>query len=206
MSDDWFRNTTWDVETAQRFDQKLHRARRKEQYLRIQACTLAPTHPDVALELLDRYFALPDDFDHAQAYVDRATALRALGRLDEAVAAYEKALAREVEFPNLQTQAYLDLPFLIATTPMPNRYDRALELLERHKDRLTFPIDHFRWNAACALVLAAGADLTGAVGNARRALEAARQGTSGFKYHATVGLVGTEHEALIAKLEALVDA
>ena len=67
MSDDWFRNTTWNDDVARRFEEKLRRARRKEQYLRIQACTLATTYPHVALDLLERYFALSDDFGHAQA-------------------------------------------------------------------------------------------------------------------------------------------
>ena len=89
MSADWFRNTTWDGIIERAFDEKLRRARRKEQYLRIQACTLARSHPEVALKLLDRYFELQDDFDHAQAHVDRATALLALGRVGEALAAYE---------------------------------------------------------------------------------------------------------------------
>jgi len=84
MADDWFRNRDWNAPIARRFEEKLHRARRKEQYLRIQACTLASSHPMVALELLDRYFGMTDDFDHAQAYVDKATALKALGRIEEA--------------------------------------------------------------------------------------------------------------------------
>ena len=73
---DWFRNTTWNASVEQAFDDKLRRARRQEQYLRVQVCTLARSHPDVALKLLDRYFALPNDFDHAQAHVDRASATR----------------------------------------------------------------------------------------------------------------------------------
>ena len=85
---EWFRNTTWNASIERAFDDKLRRARRKEQYLRIQACTLARLHPDVALKLLDRYFALPNDFDHAQAHVDRATAYLALGRVAEALTAY----------------------------------------------------------------------------------------------------------------------
>ena len=109
MGADWFRNTTWSEAVERTFNEKLQRARRKENYLRIQACTLARSHPDVALRLLDRYFSLKDDFDHAQAYVDRATALLTLGRIDEAVESYSAALAREVVFPNLLTQAYLGL-------------------------------------------------------------------------------------------------
>jgi len=41
MADEWFRNVSWDVSIARRFEEKLARARKKEQYLRIQACTLA---------------------------------------------------------------------------------------------------------------------------------------------------------------------
>src|SRR5687768_6384776 len=107
MSDDWFRDRDWNDAIARRFDEKLRRARRKAQYLRIQASTLARTHPNAALELLDRYFQLPDDFDHAQAHVDRAMAYQALGRIEDAVRAYEAALTREEVFPQLLTQAYL---------------------------------------------------------------------------------------------------
>src|SRR5262245_14257718 len=91
---DWFRNTRWNASIEQAFDDKLRRARRKEQYLRIQASMLARSHPDAALALLARYFELPNDFDHAQAHVDRATAYLALGRVADAVGAYEAALER----------------------------------------------------------------------------------------------------------------
>lgn len=52
---DWFRNSNWNdaIETA--FFAKLRRARSKAQYLKIQACTLAEKHPEVALRLLDQY-------------------------------------------------------------------------------------------------------------------------------------------------------
>ncbi|MFO1465449.1 MAG: hypothetical protein U1F35_03250 [Steroidobacteraceae bacterium] len=96
---DWFRNATWNASIEQTFEDKFRRARRKEQYLRIQACTLAHSHPDVALRLLDRYFTLPNHSDHAQAHVDRATAYLALGRVADALAAYEDALTRESAFP-----------------------------------------------------------------------------------------------------------
>ena len=115
MASEWFRNTTWNESVERAFDEKLRRARRKEQYLRIQAGMLARSHPEVTLKLLDRYFQLPDDFDHALAHVERAEALIQLGRTSEAIAAYEAALAREATFPKLRTQAYLDLPYLIAT-------------------------------------------------------------------------------------------
>jgi tetratricopeptide (TPR) repeat protein len=203
MSADWFRNMSWDDAIERVFDEKLRRARRKEQYLRIQACTLARSHPEVALKLLDRYFELDDDFDHAQAHVDRATALLALGRVDEALAAYEAALAREAVFPTLQSQAYLDLPYIVATRAVRDQYMRALELLGQHESRLMFPVDHFRWHAAHALIVAATGE-TGPVRNhAERALQAASRDQSGFRYHPSVGLVTPQYEAVVKKLKTL---
>lgn len=203
MSDDWFRNTTWDDAIERAFEEKLRRARRKEQYLRIQACTLARSCPEVALKLLDRYFELPDDFDHAQGYVDRATALLTLGRVEEALSAYEAALARESEFPNLQTQAYLDLPYVVANCGIQEWYGRALELLLLHESRLMFPVDRFRWNAARALIAAATGEPDSARIHAERALEAASRDQSGFRYHPSVGLVTSQYDEVVGKLKAL---
>jgi tetratricopeptide (TPR) repeat protein len=107
---DWYRNTVWNDQISNLFFTKLARARDKSQYLRIQASTLAPAHPEVALELLRRYFALGEHFDQAQAYVDQATAYVALGEQQRAVEAYERAHARERKFPNARTPAVIDLP------------------------------------------------------------------------------------------------
>jgi tetratricopeptide (TPR) repeat protein len=201
MSDHWYRNTTWDHSIEQAFEAKLRQARDKEQYLRIQACTLVRSHPDVALELLNRYFALPNDFDHAQAHVDRATALVSLGRIEEAMASYEAALAREALFPKLQTQAYLELPYLIATRKIRNRFARALELLQTHQGRLIFPVDQFRWYAARALIAADTREGEVAEAHAVRALETAAEEHSGFRYHPSVGLVTEQYDEVIEQLK-----
>ncbi len=203
MSDDWFRNTEWNAEISARFHAKLARARRKEHYLRIQAGTLARTHPEVALELLDLYFTLPDDFDHAQGHVDRATALRALGAPEAAADAYEAALDREAEFPNVRTQASLELPFLIATAPLPHRYTRGREVLDQSKDRLMFPIDRFRWHVAMALINAESGERMAAGTHAAAALEAAGAESSGFRYHGRLGLVGDTMAPWVRRMAAL---
>jgi tetratricopeptide (TPR) repeat protein len=205
MGADWFRNTTWNEAVERSFNEKLHRAKRKEQYLRIQACTLAQSHPDVALQLLDRYFALKDDFDHAQAYVDRATALLALGRVNEAIESYNAALAREEEFPNIQTTAYLDLPYLIAARGIREKYDDAIQALEKYKARLAspiaFPVDRFCWHAAYALITAERNDAASATAHAQSALEAAALDHSGFRYHPSVGLVSKQYDEVVQKLK-----
>jgi tetratricopeptide (TPR) repeat protein len=192
--DDWFRHTDWNAEIEAAFFEKLRRARDKKQYLRIQANTLASHKPEVALRLLDEYFALGDHFDQAQGHADRASAYLALGDAERAIAALEAALAREEQYPRLLTYAYLDLPFLIASHRIESRYDQALELLERHKERLTFPVDHFRWHAAYALILSAQARTSSAREHARLALVAGARDHSGFRYHPSVGLVGTKYD------------
>lgn len=76
----------WDDALAERFFKRLGRPRNKGQYLCIQAPMLVRARPDVALDLLERYFALPPQLDQAQAHVDRAAALMALGQLDVSAA------------------------------------------------------------------------------------------------------------------------
>ncbi len=198
--DDWFRHTEWNAEIEAVFFEKLRRARDKKQYLRIQANTIARHKPEVALQLLDEYFALGEHFDQAQAHADRASAYLALGDSERAIAALEAALAREEQYPRLLTYAYLDLPFLIASHRIESRYHQALELLERHKQRLTFPVDHFRWHAAYALILSVQSRTPSAREHARLALAAAAKDHSGFRYHPSVGLVGTKYEDIRQQL------
>jgi tetratricopeptide (TPR) repeat protein len=201
---DWYRNTTWNEEIEARFFDKLRRARGKEQYLRIQAGALATSYPAVALRLLDEYFKLKDDFDHAQAYVDRARAYLAQGNLPQAIQSYEAALAREEKFPNRETYAYLEYPFLVAVQRLEDYYERSVEILGRFHSRLTFPVDHFRWHAAAALILVALGNLTEARQHAARALAAADEVTSGFRYHPKLGLVEDKYESVRAQLRELI--
>jgi tetratricopeptide (TPR) repeat protein len=198
--DDWFRNSDWNAEIEAAFFAKLRRARDKKQYLRIQASTIAVRKPVVALRLLDEYFALGDHFDHAQAHVDRASAYLALGEVEHAISALEAALAREEQYPRLLTDAYLDLPFLIASRSIESRYSLALELLQRHRVRLTFPVDHFRWHTSYALILSAQGQTASAREHARLALAAAAKDHSGFRYHRSVGLVGTKYQDMREQL------
>jgi tetratricopeptide (TPR) repeat protein len=202
-SKDWFRNTEWSPAIEQEFHKRLRRARDKSQYLRIQACELTSSHPDVALDLLDQYFALGDSFDYAQAFVDQATAYLALGDLDKAIDSYEAALTREGQFPNYITQARIELPFLIAFKAIDRLHDRALEVLELARSLLTFPVDHFRWHAAKALINSSCDQDVDAVLSACEALGWAEKEKSGFRYHPTIGLVGREYDDVTARLKLL---
>lgn len=203
MSGNWFRNANWNEALEQRFNEKLKRKKLKAQYLRIQASTLARTHPEATLRLLEQYFELPDDAERAQAYVDRATALLTLGRDSEAVAAYEAAMAREAEYPQVETQAHLDLPFQVAVRRLSDHYDRALELLEAHKNRLLFPIDHFRWHAAQALIAADRGQAETANEHRAAAQKAAAAEYSGFDSHPKAGLVRNRYDDVIELLDGI---
>ncbi len=206
MADEqWFRNTSWDETIASMFEEKLRRARRKSQYLRIQASTLASTYPVVALELLDRYFVLGEDFDHAQAHVDRANAYLALGQVDAGIQSYEAALKREEAFPNLRTGACLDLPYQIALLGLAERYEQAMAMLPAAAEQLVFPVDHFKLHAVKAIISSAKGDSSAARVDARIALAAAARDHSGFRHHPGVGLVSDRHAQALSRLRELCD-
>ena len=202
-SEDWDRNEEWSEEIENKFFEKLKRARRKEQYLRIQACTIAGTEPDVALSLLEQYFELNDEFDHAQAYCDMATAYIAKGEIANAINSYGKALERESAFPNLKTDAYILYPLLIVENKLTKLYPSANEVLDEHQKRLMFPVDHFRWHAAKAIIAAEIGSNALAAEHARMAFDAAKIKKSGFRFHQSLGLVGKKYKGVVSELRAI---
>jgi tetratricopeptide (TPR) repeat protein len=201
--DDWFRNSDWNPAIEARFFEKLRRARQKGQYLRIQASYLSDTRPDVTLQLLKEYFALGDDFDQAQALVDEADAYLSLGKLEAAIESLQRALQRERILPCLFTQAWSDYAMLVATQRIESLFADALTVLAAHKDRLTFPADHFFWHASRALIQEAMGKTEDAREDAASALAAARKQHSGFRYHPKVGLVASDHQGLMDELSRL---
>jgi tetratricopeptide (TPR) repeat protein len=198
--DEWFRNQKWDAATEAHFNEKLRRARDKAQPLRIQAGYLVNTNPKAALALLDRYFALGNHFDIAQAFLDQAEAHLTLGAQEEALRSLENALQREREFPNVKTSAWSRFTLLVAERKLDHRYDKALQVLEENPLRShLFPVDAFRWHAALALIADAQGLRDDAAKSAAKALEFADLTDSGFRYHPDVGLVGSHYDDLKTK-------
>jgi len=201
--DDWYRNATWDTDIEASFERRLRRARDKSQYLRIQASYLTESYPSVALELIERYFDLGEHFDIAQAHVDRARAMLALGNIGGALASYEAALEREHRSPFLRTQAYLDYGCLIVEAGPKELYGRALEVLDAHQDRPMFPVDRYRAHGARAILLHHFTRSEEARAEACLAMRAAQETTSGFRYHPNLGLVQATQSTFAKRVAAL---
>lgn len=194
-SEDWYRNEDWNESIEEHFYSKLKRARtQRDQYLVIQALTLVDNHPKVSLRLVDEYFeSRKDKFDDVRALLAKANAFFTLANLEKCVATYKEILEREKQFPNHQTGAYLDYPYLVATQKIESEYANALNVLNEHIERLTFPLDYYKWHASKALINHDGFE-------AKKALDAAKVKKSGFSFHQNVGLVGKEHEYTIKRL------
>jgi tetratricopeptide (TPR) repeat protein len=172
MSDrEWFRNDAWTAAIEAQFYAKLRRAtkQRRAQYLCLQAYHLRRSAPEIALRLLDEYFAVPERFDDARAHTFRAHAQLALEDIDEAVKAYEAALDTEKKFPNSTTDARIDLPFLIASRRIQAKYPLAMTLLA-DPGILLFPYQRFKHHASLALILAERNELSAASSHAVAAL------------------------------------
>lgn len=194
-SDDWYRNKDWNESIEEHFYSKLKRARaQRDQYLVIQALTLADKHPKVTLRLVDEYFeSRKDQFDDVRALLAKANAYFALNDLETCIAAFKEVLGREREFPKHQTGVYLDYPYLVATQKIESEFSYALDVLNDHVDRLTFPLDYYKWHASKALISNDGFE-------AKKALDVAEVKNSGFRFHQDVGLVGKEHQETIKQL------
>jgi tetratricopeptide (TPR) repeat protein len=194
-SDDWYRNNKWNDEIEALFYEKLKRARsQRDQYIIIQASHLSESFPLISLQLIDEYFEKrKDKFDDARAYLAQSIAFMKLGDIDKAMEAYRAILKREEEFPNHQTTAYVDYPYIVATKAIESEYQNVLSVLTKHHSRLMFPLDKFKWHASFALI---NNDYEQAV----LALDVAKVKRSGFRFHQDVGLVGKEHVNVIKVL------
>ena len=190
--EDWYRNTDWSRETEAAFRGKLSRSRSsRPQYLRIQADCLADRYPETALGLIEEYFETGDEFDVPNAFCAQAKAFRALGNGREAVAAYKKALDWEELHPSHISPARIEFTKLVAEDCLSEEYEFALDVLASRfmaVDHL-FPSTRYLWNGSCALITYDLGRFAEAREFAERALHAAAETESPFRYHRTVGLV-----------------
>lgn len=204
----WCQNRTWSQEIADAFEKKLKQARLKSGYLSLQAEAIAPTHPLVALELIERFFQHADKSEFCLGFYKRSLAYVALGDAERAVLSLEQAIQCEKEHPGIRTPASIDLPFLVATAHLPKHYELASAVLAERKSAapLLFPEERFKWNAACALILHELGNSQMASAAAQAAIHAAAESSSGLVHHPTLGLVSAEHRSTIEELASIVGA
>lgn len=203
--DDWFRNENWNERIETNFFEKLGRARsQRDQYLAIQALTLAPKQPKIALRLVSNYFdTRKNDFCDYQALIARATAFEALKDFDAAVATYKELISWQSRRPNVEAGGGLRLAYLVATEKLVEHFDFALEQLESGPDAALFPAAEFERHAAAALIYSELQEPALARAHADRALTAANIRRTGLQYHQEVGLVGSKHRKVVKAIRKL---
>lgn len=86
-----------------------------------------------------------------------------------------------------------------------DKYQRAVEILVVNKKRLTFPVEHFLWNAINALIAKHSLLLEESREFALCAMQAAHVQHSGFRYHPDVGLVTDKYSDLLERIKLLID-
>jgi tetratricopeptide (TPR) repeat protein len=203
---DWYRNAIWNADIEKTYREKLSRSRSsRPQYLTIQAGYLTKKYPNVALSLIDEYFDTGDDFHVPSALCIRADCYISLDRISDAVSTYKQALDWELSYPGLTTTAGIDLAKLVANQRLSNEYDYVLEILTtRFKPSdLQFPNLRYRWNGCNALIANDLGHTAEAQEFAERALQAAAQTESPFRYHRDVSVVRSASDDFARRLKRI---
>ena len=215
MGQDWFRKTSWDEADRADFRARLARAQKygRPQYLRIQAGTLMECGDQflpAALELLDELLRdFPDSLELAGALEQKGELLYALGNVEAAAEAYAASVARMRSVPKMQTQdGWLNYGLLVAIEKLVLRYDDALQVLEEFSGTspLMLSADWFKVRGSRALIFSERGLVREAAVNARLALEAAVQASSGIPYRPSLGLVGDRFSELREELREIAAA
>lgn len=210
---DWYRRTTWSDRDRDEFNDRLKRsrsARKKAQYLRIQALYLAQSGYHIsAIELLDKILTeFPERTELAQAHNQKAESLAQLGQLSSAVDEYRASLAAQRDCPGVRTMAWLDYGCLVVEHQLADLYDEISKVLDEFQDRsgMIFPAQEFRYCLIRAIIAESRNHKDVARRFAVQAIAQASKDHSGFRYHPTVGLVGNEQNKFDAKLKALAES
>jgi tetratricopeptide (TPR) repeat protein len=204
--DDWYRNTCWSAATEAAFRDKLSRSRSsRPQYLRIQADYLTDRHPQAALALIEEYFETGDEFDVPLAFCTKARAYCRLGEIDKAVAAYKQALSWEEDHPRHISPARTYYPKLVAEHRLSSEYDYALDILATRFQPMDhqFPLERYHWNGSNALIASELGHKAEAREFADRALRAAAETESPFRFHRNVGIVGNSSDDFGRRIKRL---
>jgi len=127
--------------------------------------------------LFDRW---PERTELAAAAYQLATCHLTLGDTAAALQAFRRALQVEQEFPNVRTQAAIELPWVIATRGLESEYAEALSVLAACEPA-PFPIMRYKLHGSLAVMLATTGRVAEAAEHARAALHAAQATESGMR-------------------------
>ncbi|HEX6535036.1 MAG TPA: hypothetical protein VF041_10580 [Gemmatimonadaceae bacterium] len=208
---DWFRRTTWTPDDRADFEARLAKSRtpfHKSQRLRIQASHLHGVGTreltGAALGLLDRVVAdFPEPTQLANAHLQRAECLIDLGRPEEALDAYRRALDSQRQLPTVRNDAYLGFAELVLALRRDALYDEVLAVLDEFDADPVFPVQRYRMAASRSRLADARGDRRAAGEWARRALAAVARSESPFRHHEKLGLVDTVEPDVFARLTEL---
>jgi tetratricopeptide (TPR) repeat protein len=198
MANDWYTKTSWNDADQADFFAHLKRSRgagNKAEYLVRQADRLervgSPELLQAAIMLLDKMLAeFPEPFRLTEAYGQKASCLRKLGDLDQAIVNYRRALEAEQKFPNHRTQVLHEFGRLVVENKLTQLYDEALAVLdEMELPGRKFPSQIYKGYGIRALIAAHKGEIESAWKLAQVALDAAAKDHSGFRYHPNLGLV-----------------
>jgi hypothetical protein len=201
--DSWYRNTDWSPAIAARFEEGLRHAHDKAQFLRIQATSVAPREPEVALQLLDRYFALPVRLFEAWARELQGRLHESLGDDAAALVSYAAALEAERLKPSVTSRSHLRLAELVLRRADAARYLDALAVLQAREGHNETALEEFARCAATAQLLERLHDAPRARDYARAALDAASRPESGLGFADGRGLIRQDQAPLIERLRRL---
>jgi hypothetical protein len=204
-AEDWYRSKTWNHRIEEEFFSRLARARsQRDQYIVIQALTIATSAPESALKLVDLYFgSKKNDFHDVRALSAKANAYRALSQRDKTLLAMKEVLSVERKKPSHKTTMYVEYPYFVAIQKIETEYKSALETLKERVGDLMFPLDIFKWHASKSLMCFELQEKEISRKHAGLALDAAQIKKSGFRFHQKLGLVGKEHKDTIEKLRKI---
>lgn len=110
----WYRNEDWSDAIAADFERRLARSRhQKAQNLSLQGYHLIPRRPAIACQLLTRAVEIGDDSEAPRALGFLATAHLALGEVDSALDAYERAMKLQIANPTIIAVQPADYLFVV---------------------------------------------------------------------------------------------
>jgi tetratricopeptide (TPR) repeat protein len=208
---EWFRKKTWTQADQEDFFAHLGRSRgqfHKAQYLRIQAFELQKVGVEelltAALQLLEKLFVeYPCESQVVQARDQQGDCLGRLGKFDEALAAYRKAMEIERQKGGIKTSAYRGFAWLVATRPVPQLYDEALAVLDEFGKHEMFPSEQYESSISRALIYKAKSRFDLAKSWAQAAVSAASKDSSGLRYHSKLGLVPNPEKVIYEEMKEL---